>query len=113
MPEAYVRLEPTLIPMLRPLCPTCWGRMMLSCIEPDCDGPDLRIFECSKCGHAYKAPAEDPIKLVRSRQNGSRTQHSQVSNVFPGRGIAISSSDAAPQGIVQIGGVVPPRHEAG
>jgi hypothetical protein len=39
--------------------------MMLSCIEPGCDGPDLRIFECSKGEHAYKAPAEDLIKLVR------------------------------------------------
>jgi hypothetical protein len=53
MSEAYARLEPTLIPMLRPLCPACQGRMMLAGIEPDCDGPDLRIFECSKCGHIY------------------------------------------------------------
>jgi hypothetical protein len=65
MSEAYARLKPTLIPMLRPLCPTCQGRMMLTCIEPGCDGPDLRIFECSRCGHVYKALAEDPIKLVR------------------------------------------------
>jgi hypothetical protein len=41
------------------------GRMMLTCIESGCGGPDLRIFECSKCGHVYKAPAEDRIKLVR------------------------------------------------
>jgi hypothetical protein len=66
MPEAYARLEPTLIPVLRPLCPACQGRMMLTCIEAGCDGPDLRIFECSKCGHVYKAPAEDPIKSARS-----------------------------------------------
>jgi hypothetical protein len=65
MSEAYARLEPTLIPMLRPLCPACQGRMMPSSVEPGCDGPDLRIFECSKCGHVYKAPAEDSIKLVR------------------------------------------------
>ena len=65
MSEACARLEPTLIPMLRPLCPACQGRLMLTCIEPGCDGPDLRIFECSKCGHIYKAPAEDAIILPR------------------------------------------------
>jgi hypothetical protein len=58
MSEGYARIESTLIPMLRPLCPACQGRMMLTCIEPDCDGPDLRIFECSKCGHVYKAPRQ-------------------------------------------------------
>ena len=65
MSEAYARLEPTLIPMLRPLCPARQGRMMFTCIEPGLDGPDLRIFECSKCGHIYKAPAEDAIILAR------------------------------------------------
>jgi Zn ribbon nucleic-acid-binding protein len=64
MSEAYARLEPSLIPMLRPLCPACQGRMMLS-IEPGFDAPELKVFECSKCGHVYKAPAEDPIKLAR------------------------------------------------
>ena len=63
--EAHARLEPTLIPMLRPLCPACQGRMMLTCIEPGYDSPDLRILECSKFGHVYTAPAEDPVKLVR------------------------------------------------
>jgi hypothetical protein len=36
MPEAYARIEPSLIPILRPRCPTCQGRMMLTCIEPGC-----------------------------------------------------------------------------
>jgi ribosomal protein L37AE/L43A len=62
MSEMYIRLDPSLIPILRPVCPTCQGRMMLTCIEPGYNnGPDLRIFECSKCGHVYKAPAEDPM----------------------------------------------------
>jgi hypothetical protein len=65
VPEAYARIEPSLIPILRPRCPTCQGRMMLTCIEPGYNGPDLRIFECSKCGHVYKAPAEDPMKSAR------------------------------------------------
>jgi len=71
MSEAYTRLEPTLIPMLRPLCPTCRGRMMLTGIEPGCDGPDLRIFECSECGHVYRAPAEEPIKLAGHEPAGA------------------------------------------
>lgn len=61
MSEAHVRLEPTQIPMLWPLCPACQGRMMLTSIEPSCDGPALRMFECSRCGHVYRAPAEDPM----------------------------------------------------
>jgi hypothetical protein len=65
MPEAYARIEPSLIPILRPLCPTCRGRMMLTSVEAICDGSDLRIFECSKCGNVYKAPAEDPMKSAR------------------------------------------------
>jgi hypothetical protein len=65
MSDAYARIEPTLIPVLRPLCPTCRGRMMLTCIEPGCKGPDLRIFECSKCGNVHKAPAEDPMRSAR------------------------------------------------
>lgn len=59
MSEAYARLEPSLIPILRPLC------MMLTNIEPGCNGTDLRIFECSKCGHVYRTPAEDTIKAAR------------------------------------------------
>src|SRR6185312_8225296 len=46
MPEANARPEPSLIPILRPRCPTCQGRMMLTCIEPGCNGPDLQTFEC-------------------------------------------------------------------
>jgi hypothetical protein len=61
MSEAYVRPEPSLIPILRPRCAMCQGRTMLTCIEPACDGPEFRIFECSKCGHVYKAPTEDSM----------------------------------------------------
>ncbi len=62
MPEMYTRPDPSLIPIPRPFCPMCRGRMMLTCIQPGCDGPDLRIFECSKCEHVYKVSAEDPMK---------------------------------------------------
>ena len=59
MSEAKARLEPSLIPVPRPRCPTCQGRMMPACIEPGCDGPDLRTFECPKCENVL---AEQPMK---------------------------------------------------
>jgi len=66
MPETYRRPDPSLIPTPRPVCPTCQGRMMLTCIKPGYNGPDLRIFECSKCGHSYKVPTEDPMKSANA-----------------------------------------------
>jgi hypothetical protein len=36
--------------------------MMLTCIEPGCNGPDLQTFECPKCEHVYKVLAEYPMK---------------------------------------------------
>ena len=33
-------------------CPKChWGTLMISRIEPDGPGYELRTFECSKCGY--------------------------------------------------------------
>jgi hypothetical protein len=58
MPEIFVRPEPSLIPIARPRCPTCQGRMMLTRIEPGRNSPDLRTFECSKCELVYKVLAE-------------------------------------------------------
>ena len=66
MPEMYTRPDPSLIPIPRPSCLMCRGRMMLTCIQPGCNGPDLRIFECSKCGHVYESPAADPLKSARA-----------------------------------------------
>jgi transposase-like protein len=62
MHKTYIRPDPSLIPVPRPVCPRCQGRMMLTCIEPGYNGPDLQIFECSKCGHVYEALGEDPMK---------------------------------------------------
>ena len=62
MPEAYNRPEPSLLPIERPRCPKCHGRMMLARIEPGPNGSDLRTFECPKCEHVHKMPAEDPMK---------------------------------------------------
>lgn len=66
MPETFARAEPSLIPILRPRCPLCQGRMMLARIEPGHNGPDLRIFECSKCEHVFQALAEDPTKSAKA-----------------------------------------------
>jgi len=65
MPETYALPEPSLIPIVRPRCPTCQARMMLTRIEPGCIGPDLRTFECSNCEHVYNVLAEDPMKSAR------------------------------------------------
>jgi hypothetical protein len=62
MSEAYIRPDPSLIPIERPRCPKCQGRTMLTRIEPGPDSSDLRTFECSKCEHVYKVQAEDPTK---------------------------------------------------
>ncbi|WJR78182.1 hypothetical protein [Bradyrhizobium sp. NP1] len=66
MPEAYARPEPSLIPILRPRCPLCQGRMMLIRIEPRQNGADLRTFECSTCEHIYNVLAEDPTKSTEA-----------------------------------------------
>jgi hypothetical protein len=62
MPQTYTRPDPSLIPIERPRCPKCQGRMMLARIEPGPNGSDLRTFECSKCEHVHKVLAEDPMK---------------------------------------------------
>nr|QDP24271.1 hypothetical protein FNV92_19840 [Bradyrhizobium cosmicum] len=61
MSNVYARPEPTLIPIPRPLCPACQRRMMLVRIGSSCNAPDLRIFECSGCGHVCGQPAGDPV----------------------------------------------------
>jgi hypothetical protein len=60
MPLAYFS-EPSLLPIERPRCPKCHGRMMLARIEPGPAHSDLRTFECPKCGHVQKASIEDPL----------------------------------------------------
>jgi hypothetical protein len=61
MPLAHSS-EPSLIPIERPRCPKCQGRMMLARIEPGPAHADLRTFECPKCNHVLKTMAEDPMK---------------------------------------------------
>jgi len=75
MSEAYARLEPTLIPMLRPLARRARGRMMLTRIEPGCDGRDLRIFECSECGQRLQGTGRgcDQIGQVAAERSPGAT----------------------------------------
>jgi hypothetical protein len=53
MPLAHFA-EPSLLPIDRPRCPKCQGRMMLARIEPGPAGADLLTFECPKCERVYK-----------------------------------------------------------
>jgi len=68
MPESYTRPEPSLLPIERPRCPKCQGRMMLARIEPGPNGSDLRTFECPKCEHVHQALVEDPF--LKSANSG-------------------------------------------
>ena len=60
MPQAY-HSEPSLLPIERPRCPKCQGRMMLARIELGPARADLRTFECLKCEHVHKVLVEDPM----------------------------------------------------
>jgi hypothetical protein len=62
MPDSHYHSEPSLLPIERPVCPMCKGRMMLARIEPGPGHSDLRTFECPKCEHVLRTMVEDPIK---------------------------------------------------
>jgi hypothetical protein len=63
--EAHnTRPESSLIPIERPRCPKCRGRMRLIRIESGPNGSDLRTFECSACEHVHDVIAEDLTKSV-------------------------------------------------
>ena len=65
MPEPYTRPEPCLIPIRRPGCPKCEGRMMLVGIAPGPVGLELRTFECRNCSHGFtNAVVKDPMTTV-------------------------------------------------
>lgn len=61
MPESHTRPEPSLLPIARPRCPKCQGRMLLARIEAGPANSDLRTFECPKCEHVIKKVIEDPL----------------------------------------------------
>jgi hypothetical protein len=64
MPESH---SPRMIEQSR--CPKCEIRMMLVGVEPCFAG--LRALECPKCGLAYKALGEGPMK-PRTKRAGSK-----------------------------------------
>jgi hypothetical protein len=63
--------EPSLLPIERPRCPTCQGRMMLARIEPGPNGSDLRTFDCPKCEQILKALVEDPLTSANAGWTGA------------------------------------------
>ena len=64
MPLSQIRPDPSLLPIERPCCPKCQGRMMLASIEPagPSTGSDLLTFKCPKCEHVHKMLVGDPMK---------------------------------------------------
>jgi hypothetical protein len=71
MSDSHRYSEPSLLPIERPRCPKCQGRMMLARIEPGPARSDLRTFECPKCENVVKTMVDDPIKSgVASWQHG-------------------------------------------
>jgi hypothetical protein len=63
MPRTYILPDPSLLPIERPRCPKCEGRMMLARIELDTNSSALRTFECSACEHVQKVLAEDTVRI--------------------------------------------------
>jgi hypothetical protein len=74
VPLAYHRSDPSLLPIDRPRCPKCPGRMLLARIEPGPAHSDLRTFECPEC-HVQRVLVEDPMK--------SATAGWQYSGLYP------------------------------
>jgi hypothetical protein len=65
MPERHTRPEPWLLPIRRPGCPKCEGRMILAATAPGPEGLELRTFECRECDHSFtNAVAKDPMNTV-------------------------------------------------
>ncbi len=55
--------EPHLLPIERPRCPKCQGRMMFARLELDpASRSEVRTFECPKCDHVLQLTADDPMK---------------------------------------------------
>jgi hypothetical protein len=69
MPLAHSS-EPSLLPIERPRCLKCQGRMMLARIEPGPAHSDLRTFECPKCSHVLTTTAEDPMSNAGWQHSG-------------------------------------------
>jgi hypothetical protein len=76
MSEVYARPEPTLIPIPRPLSPACQSRMMLIRVGASCDGPNIRIFECSRCGNVHKNPRPSRLEPGPAVRFGTGTTQS-------------------------------------
>ncbi len=55
--------DPELLPVHRPLCPKCQGRMRTTAVSDGPEGFELRRFECLKCTVTeIRTLASDPMK---------------------------------------------------
>jgi len=66
VPQAYNHSNPSLIPVERPRCPKCQGRMLLAGIGLGPAHSDLRTFQCPKCEHVQRVFDEDPMKSAKA-----------------------------------------------
>jgi len=66
MPLAYHRSDPSLLPIDRPRCPKCQGRMLLAGIGLGPAHSNQRTFECPKCAHVQRVLVEDPMKSAKA-----------------------------------------------
>jgi hypothetical protein len=53
MPALHTRPEPCLLPIRRPGCPMCEGRMKLVAIATGPDRLEVRTFECRNCSLSF------------------------------------------------------------
>jgi hypothetical protein len=66
MPQSHTWPEPSLLPIERPRCPKCHGRMVLDSITLGPGGSDLRTFECPKCEYVHNVMVEDPLNSANT-----------------------------------------------
>jgi transposase-like protein len=66
MPEAHYALNPSLLSIERPRCPSCQAHLMLAQIEHSPGDTDLRSFECLKCHQVQRVLVGDPLKSANT-----------------------------------------------
>jgi predicted RNA-binding Zn-ribbon protein involved in translation (DUF1610 family) len=71
MPETQPTI-PTKYPIVRPPCPKCGREMVITRIEPDRLGYDLRTFECTKCGNETILMARATVRPLGHQRSDCR-----------------------------------------
>jgi hypothetical protein len=81
MTEAFTRPGPSLLPIERPRCRECHGRMMLARIQPGSNGSEIRTFECPKCELVQKKVGRGPVEVSEHGLDGRRASAAEVASV--------------------------------